>query len=339
MVGGRGRDPEGPSGSHPANVTTMMAESRDPTYGIDKIRRVRLREVWPHEALDFTTWLERNPDALSDVLDFTVENIERERAAGNFSVDLVGEDPSGDVVVIENQLEKSDHDHLGKLITYLAALEARTAIWIVSGPRPEHVGAITWLNESIAARFYLVKVEAIRIGDSPAAPLLTLITGPSEEAREVGAKKQERAERYELREAFWTALLDRARSRSTLHSAVSPGHDTWLSTGSGRSGIHWTYVVRQHTAAVQLVFEGPDAEENHAFFLQLQSHQKEIEASFGNALEWNRVEGRKRCAIMKSLQGGYRDDKGDWARLQDEMVDAMVRLEAAAGPYLKALSD
>src|ERR1700761_2950298 len=115
---------------------------------------------------------ERNLDALGEVLDFTVDNIERERAAGDFSVDLVAEDQSGDVVVIENQLERSDHDHLGKLVTYVAAMEAKRAIWIVSQPRPEHVTAITWLNESVAADFYLIQVEAIRIGDSPAAPLL-----------------------------------------------------------------------------------------------------------------------------------------------------------------------
>jgi hypothetical protein len=105
--------------------------------------------------------------------------------------------------VIENQLERSDHDHLGKLVTYLAAFEAKTAIWIVIDPRPEHVGAITWLNESGSdASFFLVKVEAIRIGISPAAPLLTLITGPSAETRQVGAQKQERAERHDLREVF-----------------------------------------------------------------------------------------------------------------------------------------
>jgi hypothetical protein len=306
-------------------------------YEIDKIRRVRLREVWPHEALDFTTWLERNPDALSDVLDFALENVERERSAGSFSVDLVAEDASGDVVVIENQLEKSDHDHLGKLITYLAALEARAAIWIVSDPRPEHIGAITWLNESVAASFYLIKVEAIRIGDSPAAPLVTLITGPSAETREVGAKKQERAERHDYREAFWSSLLERARPQTRLHSAVSPGTDSWLSAGSGRSGIHWTYVIRQHDGSVQLVIEGPDAEQNHAVLAALEQQREQIERTFGESLDWDRVEGRKRCAISKTLSGGYRDGEDRLPGIQDTMIDAMVRLEAAIKPHLVQL--
>ena len=232
---------------------------------IAKIERLPLRQVWRHEALDFTTWLEHNTDVLSDALGVAISNVERERSAGSFSVDLVGEDEYGQPVIIENQLERSDHDHLGKLVTYLAAFEAKTAIWLVSDPRPEHVGAITWLNESASGTsFYLVKVEAIRIGGSPAAPLLTLITGPSAETRQVGAQKQERAERHDIRHAFWTALLSRARSRGRPHphSAVSPGTDSWLSAGSGLSGVHFTYTVRQRDASVQVLIEGADADTN-----------------------------------------------------------------------------
>jgi Domain of unknown function (DUF4268) len=297
---------------------------------IGKLRRVPLREVWLHEARDFTTWLERNPDALSELLDFPLDNVERERRAGSFSVDLVAEDQSGDTVVIENQLEKSDHDHLGKLITYLSALEAKVAIWIVSEPRPEHVGAITWLNESPLARFYLVKAEAVRIGDSPAAPLLTLITGPSQEARDVGMQKQERIERHDLREAFWASLLERAKARSRLHSGVSAGTDTWLSAGSGRSGIHYTYVLRQHDTDVELRIEGPSEAENHEIFSLLFEDRTEIEENFGEQLEWNLVEGRKKCSVKKNLSaGGYRADRADWPQIQESMIDAMIRLEEA----------
>ena len=97
---------------------------------IGRITRVKLREVWKHEALDFTTWLEDNTDVLNEVLDFNLVSVEREKAAGDFSVDLVGEDEDGQTVIIENQLEKSDHDHLGKVLTYLAAMDARAAVWI-----------------------------------------------------------------------------------------------------------------------------------------------------------------------------------------------------------------
>lgn len=307
-------------------------------YEIDKIRRVQLREVWPHEAFDFTTWLERNPDALSDVLDLKLANVEREQRVGSFSVDLVAESGTGEKVVIENQLERSDHDHLGKLITYLAALEAQVAIWIVKDPRPEHVGAITWLNESPGASFYLVKLEAIRIGDSPAAPLLTLITGPSAETREVGEHKKEFAERHSIREAFWESLLARARGLTSLHSAVSANKESWLGAGSGRSGVHFDYVIRRRDAAVYLVIDSNDESQTDAIFDRFVAERDEIEAGFGGQLEWLRLEGYKRRLIGMSFStGGYTDDQEHWPEIQDEMIEAMVRLEDVFKPRVARL--
>ena len=113
---------------------------------IGRLERVPLREVWMHEAHDFTQWLELNIDVLNDALDLEIVNVDREQAAGKFSIDLVAEDIHGRQLIIENQLEKSDHDHLGKLITYLTALGAKGAIWIVKDPRPEHVAAVQWLT-------------------------------------------------------------------------------------------------------------------------------------------------------------------------------------------------
>src|SRR5512143_1154802 len=118
---------------------------------IGKLERLPLREVWKHEARDFTQWLQDNIDVLNEALDITLVNVDREQAAGSFSIDLVAEHEGGGKVIIENQLEKSDHDHLGKLITYLTALDAHTAIWIVAAPRPEHVAALSWLNDSSSA--------------------------------------------------------------------------------------------------------------------------------------------------------------------------------------------
>ena len=149
------------------------------TPSIGKLERVPLRQVWEHEAYDFTQWLQENIDVLNTALDLNLVNVDREQAAGSFSIDLVAEDEGGGTVIIENQLEKSNHDHLGKLITYLTGMGAKAAVWIVSDPRPEHVAAIAWLNEGSSAAFYMVKVEAVRIGDSPAAPLFTLI-GPAQ---------------------------------------------------------------------------------------------------------------------------------------------------------------
>ena len=151
---------------------------------IAKIKRRPLREVWRHEAYDFTQWLEKNIDALGEAIGRTLVGAEREKKTeSGFSIDLVAEDESGSSIVVENQLETADHNHLGKLITYLTAMQSNCAVWIVADARPEHVAAMTWLNESFSEDFYLLKVEAIRIEDSPDAPLFTLIVAPSENGK------------------------------------------------------------------------------------------------------------------------------------------------------------
>ncbi len=306
---------------------------------IGKIHRVPLRDVWKHESLDFTKWLQDNIDVLNDVLDLSLSSAEREQPAGDFYVDLVAEDEDGNTVVIENQLEKSNHDHLGKLITYLASVGAKTAIWIVAEPRPEHVSAIAWLNECSPAAFYLLKIEGIKIGDSTPAPLLTQIVGPSEESRKVGETKKELAERYVIRQAFWSKLLERAKERTKLHANISPGQYSWIGTSAGRRGLGFNYAVRQHEASVELYIDrGKDAdEENKTIFDTLVASKDDIEATFGEPLEWQRLESKRACRIRKEIElGGYRDE-ARWPANQDAMIDAMIRLEKALKPHIAKL--
>jgi len=303
---------------------------------IGKLSRVPLREVWRHEALDFTTWMQDNIDVLNEVIDLNLENVEREQSAGTFSVDLVAEDDSGNPVIIENQLEKSDHDHLGKLITYLTAIGASSAIWIVANPRPEHVNAISWLNEASSASFYLLKVEAIKIGESSPAPLLTLIVGPSAEGREVGEKKRELKERHIIRRRFWTELLEKAKSKTNLHANISPGKDSWIGAGSGKQGLGFNYVIRMHDALTELYIDkGRDLEEeNKRIFDDLFASKQQIEDVFGDTLEWERLDGRRACRIRKLIDiGGYRNDEV-WDELQNAMIHAMVQLEKALKPLI-----
>lgn len=307
---------------------------------IGKIQRVKLREVWKHEAFDFTTWLENNIDVLNEALDLSLANAEKEQHAGTFSVDLVAEDGAGNLIIIENQLEKSDHDHLGKIITYLTSLEAKAAIWIVSVPRPEHVKAIAWLNESSSASFYLVKVEAIRIGESPPAPLLTLITGPSEEAIKVGDTKKELAERHIARKKFWVGLLEQAKYKTKLHVNISPSQSNWISTSAGLpSGLYLTYIVRRHDGQVELYIDSDkdSGETNTAIFNQLLASKDQIEENFGSALEWEPLEGRRACRIKKDIPGGGWKDEEKWPEVHEAMTDAMIRLETALRPHLKKL--
>lgn len=303
---------------------------------IGKIEQVPLREVWKHEALDFTRWLEENIDVLSEKIGITLQNVERERNAGDFSVDLVAEDGNGNPVIIENQLDKSDHDHLGKIITYLTAIEAKAAIWIVSKPRPEHIAAISWLNESSAASFYLFTIEAIRIDDSKPAPLLTLIIGPSEEARHIGEKKKEMAEQPGIRKLFWSQLLDYAKTQTRLHSAISPSGDNWIMTGAGSSGLSYTYSITQHNASMELTIDkGKEMdEENLRIFQQFYQHREDIENAFGEPLDWLELENKRVCRISATIAGGYRDPESEWPDIQKRMVDTMVRLEKALSPYI-----
>ncbi|MDE2424269.1 MAG: DUF4268 domain-containing protein [Betaproteobacteria bacterium] len=303
---------------------------------VQKIVRIPLREAFKHEAYDFTKWLEENIDLLNDSVGITLTDAESEQAAGSFSVDLVAEDEDGNKVIIENQLEKSDHDHLGKVITYLVAMEAKTAIWIVSEPRPEHVSAITWLNETALADFYLLKVEAVRIGDSEPAPLLTLIVGPTETTKAVGKAKQDFIERYENRYQFWKQFLDYAKTKTKLHASIKPGKYTWQGTGAGKTGLSYNYVILEHESAVELYIDrGKDAlEENKAIFDELHGHKNEIEKTFGDALEWQRLEGKRACRIKKTISAGGRKDEDRWNEVNEKTVDAMIRLEKALKPFI-----
>lgn len=306
------------------------------TNTIGKLQRVALREVWKHEAYDFTQWLQENIDVLNAALGLNLINVDREQAAGSFSIDLVAEDEGGARVIIENQLEKSNHDHLGKLITYLTAMSARVAIWIVSEPRPEHVAAIAWLNESADADFYLVKVEAVRIGDSPAAPLLTVIVGPSAE-NSVRSQRKELAERYDIRHNWWSQLV--ARPDAKLHAHITPGPYSWIGTTSGVRGLNLNYVVTQDDCSAELYIDrGKDSEaENKSIFDQLIQAQKQIEAGVPRDVSWERLDGRRASRIRVTIPGGYRSDESEWPDIQARLVAAMTALNTALQPHIKKL--
>lgn len=306
---------------------------------VGKIEKVALREIWKHEAHDFTTWLENNIDVLNSVLDFQLSPPEREKNTGNFNVDLVAEDENGNIVVIENQLDKSNHDHLGKVITYLASVGATKAIWIVSEPRQEHVKAMSWLNESTSAEFYLFKIEGIKIGNSAPAPLFTLIVGPSDEVREAGQTKKEYAERHHLRKEFWQFLLEKAKEKTKLHSNISPGMYSWIGTGAGIGGVSFNYVIGQHDAKVELYIDHDKetGERNKEIFDMLFKNKQEIEEMFGENLEWERLDGKRACRIAKYFEGsGYKDNE-QWEILCEKMIKSMIDLEKALTPAIQKI--
>lgn len=309
---------------------------------ISKLKKLPLRELWKHEALEFTPWLENNIDFLNEELDINLTIIEREKSVGIFNVDLLAEDEDGNKIIIENQLEKTNHDHLGKVLTYMTNLEAKSAIWICREARPEHKKAINWLDENTTPEttFYLIKVEAYSIDDSPPAPKFSIICGPSDEATAIGKIKRDYAERHYKRLEFWTQLLDKASLKTNLHSTIKPGKYSSIGTGAGKSGLSYIYAIRQHEGIAELYIDkGKDKKSiNEEIYNQLHSKKELIEQNFKGSLIWDNIEGKRACLISCRISDYGLDDKDHWNELQDKMIDAMIRLESALREHITNLT-
>ncbi len=306
--------------------------------GISRLKRVHLRELWEHEAHNFTTWLAGNLDFLSETIGFQLSLDQREISAGAFSADIRAEDPQGNFVIIENQLEKTNHDHLGKLITYMSNLEAKTAIWITSEPRPEHETAVHWLNETLPAdtSFYLIKIEAYKIGDSDPAPLFTIVAGPSAETKQIGEQKKELAERHIQRIEFWTALLETLKTELPVYKNISPNKDHWIGTTLGKSGLAYNFVIKMEDSRVELYIDRGDGDENKSIFDTLYKRKEGIEREFGEALVWQRLDDRRASRIYYPISSGLLQ-KDNWISTHAVMIDAMKRLQKTLQPELKNL--
>ena len=199
------------------------------------------------------------------------------------------------------------------------------------------MAVIAWLNESSSADFYLLKLEAIRIGDSEPAPLLTQIVGPSEEARKVGQKKQELDEQERLYYRFFEGLLEHAKSRTRLHANISPSKGAWVGANAGIAGVTFYYVVLKNKARVELYIDTPDRDENKRIFEELFRERVEIEGTFGAPLEWDTKQGRRAFRIEKTYATGGIRDEDAWEAVCKELVEAMAKLESALKPRLSRL--
>ena len=307
---------------------------------IERLEPVGIRELWKHEERGFSAWLEANLETLSEAVGVTLSDPQRELLAGNFQVDLVAEDENGNRVIVENQLAATDHDHLGKLITYLTNLDAKAAIWITTAPRAEHIRAVQWLNETTPGdiAFYLVRLAAYRIAGSDPAPLFTVIVAPSAESKDFGKQKKEMAERHVLRLKFWEQLLGRAKEKGLLlHAQRSPSKDSWISAGAGyRAGVSFTYIAwMTDETAVELSIDTGDKEENEQIFKGLQNHKQEIEEAFGRALSWEPPDEKRRaCRVRSVIREGGLTDEAKWPVIQDAMIDSMDSFAKAVKPQL-----
>ena len=303
----------------------------DDTVG--KLEHLAPREVFEDEARDFTTWLEVNIDVLSNAIGINLQGAEREKSAGSFSADLLAEDEDGRRIIVENQLDRTDHKHLGQVLTYLSVLDAEVAIWITADARPEHVSAITRLNENMGgAEFYLVKVEGVRVDNSRAAPLFTRIVGPSPETRAAEQTKKEWDERDRTRYQFFERLLRRTSDHTSRFNNVSPKARGYISASGGR-GFSFGYRVAPGESRVFLwMHYGETQAVNDAAYGVFESHRDEIESSVDEDLQWVQDENRRRL-IRFVLDVGYEDEE-HWDEAHKKLATTMAQLEAAVQPYL-----
>jgi hypothetical protein len=310
----------------------IISTEKENAMPISRLTKVPLRELWKHEAHSFTYWLAENLDYLNEALDLELSLVERE-ASGDmtFSADILAEDVSGNYYIIENQLEKTDHDHLGKIITYMSNLDSNGAIWITSEPRPEHEKAVHWLNEilPVNSAVYLVKIEAYKIEDSPSAPLFTIIAGPTSVGKQVGEEKKEMAERHILRLEFWKQILEKYKTRGTFFANISPAKDHWLGTGAGKAGIAYNQIVMMDALRVEVYMSHPNQEINKKYFDQLSVNKERIEQSFGKPLDWQRLDDKTASRISYTIDGRGLKDKEYWSTMQDQLVQEMYNLRKA----------
>jgi len=219
-----------------------------------KLTKVDIREVWKHEAKDFTTWLSRpeNLEILGESLGLELEPLEQESKVGKYSADILAKDiSSGRTVIIENQLEDSNHDHLGKCITYAAGKEAAVVVWIVRKANEEHRKAIEWLNERTddELAFFLVEIEALKIGDSAVASHFNIIECPNEWARAAKRSAAGVSELNQQYQKFWTSFAEYAKTRDDFRKefrTTKPSPQNWMSFASFASGCQLTLVCSSY---------------------------------------------------------------------------------------------
>lgn len=304
---------------------------------IERAHRRPPEQIWDDE-LEFTQWLDENIDVLNDAIGTSFKVLEREkRTPTGFSIDLVVEDEDDRTEgVIECQLGQSDHDHLGKLLTYLTAFESDLAVWIVRTPRYEHEKAVDWFNENSDKAFYIVSVEGVEVSDS-IAPLFTPVAVPSPIAREIGEEKREPSERDLQQERFWEGLLEKSNDRFPLFGSISPKQQAWVGKGAGISGVAYNYYLANNWGRVELYIDMKSKEENFEIFDSLHENMESIEETFGGSLTWERLGDKRACRIKKRVSEHGLTDEEHWDETQEKMVDAMNRLYLALDEHITQL--
>lgn len=269
---------------------------------LDRIEKVDIKKAWETEGRHFTPWLEKEIEILNEALGVEIEIIERESAIGDFKADLFGRELNLKTnVIIENQFGRTDHDHLGKLLTYSAGKDAGIIIWIAEEFREKHRSVLDWLNESSGENrsFFGAEIEVVRIGDSSLAPNFKVVSKPNEWQKTVILSDDEISPREELYREFWDDMLDRIKKEMpNFTTARKPSTSNWMSVGAGKSGVHYTLAFKQgNRFEVGLHFESSDAAKNKKYFNHFKRDKKEIDDAITGEVIWNEGEDSKMSSI------------------------------------------
>ncbi len=310
---------------------------------LSKLERVPLREAWKHEANDFTPWLAEtdNLNALADALGISeLVLVATEHWVGDFKLDILCTD-GDEQVIIENQLEKTNHTHLGQIIAYAAGVDAKKVIWIAESFRPEHSAALQFLNENTTddLNFFAVEVELWKIGDSPLAPKFENVVKPNEwvkAGREQARVAAATTPTKQLQQKFWLALVEHLAAKAPQIRPQKPRPQHWLNNSIGRSGfaLNITANTRDERLGIELWIPGPQAKQH---FANLSAQKQEIEAKLGFVLDWQELPDAKAVRIASWYPDASIEDEQRWHEYIDWLTQRLVTMDAVLRPIVKLL--
>ena len=294
---------------------------------LGKLKEINVRKVWGHEQYGFSAWLskEENIKELGEVLGLNLIDVETEKFVGNYRCDILCKDEiTGKVVLIENQLEPTNHDHLGKLITYGSGLDASVLVWIVESVREEHASAIEWLNNHTDGNisFFLIEIHAYQIGNSIPAPLFKVIEQPNDFAKTLKtfAKVTSNNETMMKRLDFWTKFNEIVELRKPFN-VRKPTTDHWYDVAIGSSQCHISIDLINRDNKIRINLWIPD---NKELFDKLYSKKDIISNSFNYAIEWFRLDNKKASHISTFIDGLDFDNQNNYKVLMNEIIDKVL---------------
>ena len=305
---------------------------------LGKLQEIDIRTVWPHEQYDFSKWLaqDENIQELGDSLNLSLTDVETETSVGNFRCDILAKDElTGKMVLIENQLEATNHDHLGKIITYASGLDAAVVVWIVASARAEHASAIEWLNKHTddEISFFLLEVHAFKIGDSDPAPQFAIIEQPNDFAKTVKtvAKSSDLNESQKQRLEFWTQFNDVVEAKGKPFNKRKATTDHWynVAIGSSEANISIDLVNKEHKIRVSIWIS-----DNKDLYDALLLRKDEIEEALGFSLEWNRLDNKKASYISAYIKGLDFKKQDNYPYLMDQIIDRVLKMRKVFPQYM-----